>query len=82
MFDIKDTGAVMLELAACVKLMRPLLYPVSRVLNSSPGWESVRISSWFIVQAKSQVPAHRQEGPPHVRYRPGLFRGRPEGERY
>jgi len=85
MFDIKDTGAVMLELAACRKVHAGRSYIRISGFDSSPGWESVRIS--FLVHRPSEEPGfrlNRQEGPGRMmRYTTEAYSaGRPEGERY
>jgi ribulose-bisphosphate carboxylase small chain len=85
MFDIKDTGAVMLELAACRKVHAGRSYIRISGFDSSPGWESVRIS--FLVHRPSEEPGfrlNRQEGPGRtMRYTTEAYStGRPEREQY
>jgi ribulose-bisphosphate carboxylase small chain len=54
MFDIKDAAAVMLELNACRKVHAGRRYIRLSGFDSSPGWESVRIS--FIVGRPAEEP--------------------------
>lgn len=84
MFDVKDAGAVMLELNACRKAFGERYIRISG-FDSSHGWESVRIS--FIVNRPKVEPGfrlERQEGPGRVlRYATASYAvDRPEGERY
>jgi ribulose-bisphosphate carboxylase small chain len=54
MFDIKDAAAVMLELNACRNVHAGRRYIRLSGFDSSPGWESVRIS--FIVGRPAEEP--------------------------
>jgi ribulose-bisphosphate carboxylase small chain len=56
MFDIKDAAAVILELKSCRKVHDDVYIRVSG-FDSSPGWESVRIS--FLVNRPKKEPGFR-----------------------
>ena len=84
MFDIKDAAAVMMELADCRKTYGNLYIRIS-ALDSTHGWESLRIS--FIVNRPEEEPGfqlQRQESNGrNVRYTTHPYAvDRPEGQRY
>lgn len=84
MFDIKDAAAVMMELADCRKTYGNLYIRISAI-DSTHGWESVRIS--FIVNRPEEEPGfqlQRQESNGrNIRYTTHPYAvDRPEGQRY
>jgi len=84
MFDIPDAAGVMMELQACRKVHGDLYIRLS-AFDSTPGWESVRLS--FLVNRPAVEPGFhlaRQEGAGRqVRYTTRAYAtDRPEGERY
>jgi ribulose-bisphosphate carboxylase small chain len=84
MFDIRDAGAVMMELAECRKVYGERYIRISGV-DASHGWESVRIS--FIVNRPADEPGFaldRQElAGRNLRYTTRAYAAvRPEGRRY
>jgi ribulose-bisphosphate carboxylase small chain len=85
MFDIKDAGGVMLELDACRKAHADRYYIRLSAFDSSPGWESVRLS--FIVERPKHEPGFRllrSEGPGRnqIYSTQSYAVDQPEGERY
>jgi ribulose-bisphosphate carboxylase small chain len=84
MFDLKDAAGVLAELDACRKTF-PAAYIKVNAFDSTPGWESLRIS--FIVQRPKSEPGfalerHEVSGR-NIRYTTRAYAaGRPEGERY
>ena len=84
MFDIADAAAVMRELAECRKVYGDRYIRVSG-FDSSPGWESVRLS--FIVHRPADEPGfrlNRQEAEGRtIRYTTQPYAAdKPEGRRY
>jgi ribulose-bisphosphate carboxylase small chain len=84
MFDIADAQGVMMALAECRKVRGDGYIRLS-AFDSSPGWESVRLS--FIVGRPANEPGFRltrQEGAGRaVHYTTQAYvTDRPEGERY
>lgn len=84
MFDLKEAGPLMAELAKCRKSCGDRYIRLS-AFDSSPGWESIRLS--FIVNRPTQEPGfrlHRQEGEGrNVRYTTEAYATElPEGKRY
>ena len=85
MFDLKDPAAVMYELAECRKVHGGRAYIRVSAFDSSPGWESVRLS--FITDRPKEEPGftlERQEGEGRsVRYTTRAYvADKPAGERY
>jgi ribulose-bisphosphate carboxylase small chain len=84
MFDIADSAAVMMELAACRKLYGERYIRISG-FDASHGWETVRLS--FIVNRPEDEPGFaltREEGPGRSqRYAIRSYTtDRPPGRRY
>lgn len=84
MFDLNDAGAVLQELDACRKVYGEHYIRIS-AFDSSPGWESVRLS--FIVNRPKEEPGFRLERQDHTgrnqRYTMKAYAvDKPEGERY
>jgi ribulose-bisphosphate carboxylase small chain len=84
MFDLKDAAGVMTELAACRKTF-PSHYIKINALDSTHGWESLRLS--FIVNRPKVEPGfelRREEGSGRSqRYSTRSYASvKPEGERY
>ncbi len=85
MFDIKDAGAVMLELAACRKAHAGRHYIKISGFDSGAGWESLRLS--FLVNRPAEEPGFRlirtETGGRNIQYTTEAYAtDRPEGERY
>jgi len=85
MFDIKDAAGVMLELDACRKAHAGRYYIRLSAFDSSPGWESVRLS--FLVDRPKDEPGFRlvrSEGPGRnqIYSTQSYAVDRPESERY
>jgi ribulose-bisphosphate carboxylase small chain len=84
MFDMRDAAGVMMELTACRKAYGDRYIRLS-AFDSSPGWESLRLS--FIVNRPAEEPGFaliRQEGENrHISYTTRAYAAdRPEGQRY
>jgi len=85
MFDTKDAAAIMYELAECRKVYGDRMYIRMTAFDSSPGWESVKLS--FIVGRPKEEPGfdlQRQESRGrNIRYttRPYVT-DKPSGQRY
>jgi ribulose-bisphosphate carboxylase small chain len=84
MFDLKDAAGIMAEIANC-KQTFPNHYIRLNAFDSTPGWESLRLS--FIVNRLKHEPGFalaREEGPGrNIRYTTRAYAvERPEGERY
>jgi ribulose-bisphosphate carboxylase small chain len=84
MFDLRDAGGVMGELQECRKAYGDRYIRLS-AFDSSPGWESVRIS--FIVNRPTNEEGYRldrQEGVGRsIRYTTHAYAAdKPEGKRY
>lgn len=84
MFDLRDASAVMLGLKKCREACGDRYIRIS-AFDSSPGWESVRLS--FIVNRPVQEPGFRldrQEGEGRIiRYTTHAYATElPEGRRY
>ena len=84
MFDIHDAAAVMMELGACRKVYGDRYIRLSG-FDSSPGWESVRLS--FLVNRPKEEPGFRlareEASGRAVRYTTQAYAtDRPEGQRY
>ncbi len=84
MFDLKDPAAILYEVNACRKAY-PNHYIKVNALDSSRGWETVRLS--FIVNRPKQEPGFglaRQEAQGRtIRYTVHSYAtDKPEGERY
>lgn len=85
MFDLKDAGGVMLELAACRKVHGERGYIRISAFDSSHGWESVKLS--FIVGRPTDEPGfmleRHERGGRNVAYTTRAYAtGAPEGRRY
>jgi ribulose-bisphosphate carboxylase small chain len=85
MFDIKDAGAVMLELVACRKAHGECNYIRISGFDSTHGWESIRIS--FITDRPKEEPGfrlNRREGSGRIlHYTTESYATKaPEGQRY
>jgi ribulose-bisphosphate carboxylase small chain len=85
MFDLKDPAAVMFELEACRKVHRGRSYIRISAFDSSPGWESLRLS--FITDRPSEEPGFRLERAERrgrmIGYKLHAYAtDRPSGERY
>jgi ribulose-bisphosphate carboxylase small chain len=84
LFDLADAAAVMQELAECWKIYGDRYIRISG-FDSSPGWESVRLS--FIVNRPADEPGFRllrqEAGGRAIRYgtQPCVTE-KPEGQRY
>jgi ribulose-bisphosphate carboxylase small chain len=84
MFDLKDAAGVMAEVDACRKTF-PNHYVKVNAFDSTPGWESLRLS--FLVNRPKNEPGFelvREEARGrNVRYTTRSYAtARPEGERY
>lgn len=84
MFDIQDAAAVMMELADCRKVYGDLYIRISG-FDSSPGWESVKLS--FIVNRPLEEPgfhlARQEANGRNLRYTTHPYAtDLPEGQRY
>jgi ribulose-bisphosphate carboxylase small chain len=84
MFGLKDAAAVMAEIENCKKTF-PNHYIKVNAFDSTPGWESLRLS--FIVNRPNREPGFalvREEGPGRsTRYTTRAYSvERPEGDRY
>lgn len=84
MFDIKDAGAAMLELAECRRVYGDRYIRLS-AFDSTHGWESLRLS--FLVNRPAHEPGFkliRQETEGQsIRYTTQAYEtDRPEGQRY
>jgi ribulose-bisphosphate carboxylase small chain len=85
MFDLKDPAGVMFELAECRKVHSGRAYIRISAFDSSPGWESLRLS--FITDRPAEEPGfmlERQESQRRtIRYTTRAYSAnRPAGERY
>ncbi len=85
MFDIPDAKGVMFELAECRKVYGDRHYIRLSAFDSTPGWESVRLS--FIVGRPKDEPgfalARQEAGGRNIRYTTHAYAtDRPAGERY
>jgi ribulose-bisphosphate carboxylase small chain len=85
MFDVADAAAVMQEVRGCREIYGDRYIRVS-AFDSTPGWESLRIS--FLVNRPAREPGfrlERSEGPGRiVRYTTHAYAvdRNPDGERY
>lgn len=84
MFDLKDPAGVMLEISQCRKTW-PRHYIKVNAFDSTPGWESLRLS--FLVNRPTVEPGFRltrTEGPGrNLSYSTQAYAvDEPEGERY
>ncbi len=85
MFDLRDPAAVMYELGECRKVHAGRAYIRLSAFDSSPGWESLRLS--FITDRPEDEPGfmlERQEGAGrNVRYTTRSYASdQPTGSRY
>lgn len=85
MFDLRDPAAVMYELGECRKVHAGRAYIRLSAFDSSPGWESLRLS--FITDRPEDEPGfmlERQEGAGrNVRYTTRSYASdKPTGSRY
>jgi ribulose-bisphosphate carboxylase small chain len=85
MFDIRDAGAVMLELAACRKAYGGRNYIRVSGFDSAHGWESIRIS--FMTDRPKEEPgfrlSRREGGGRVLHYTTESYATKaPEGQRY
>lgn len=86
MFDLPDAAGVMKELAECRKVHGGRMYLRLSAFDSSPGWESVKLS--FLVGRPREEPGFRLEraekGGRAIEYTTVSYaaEGAPEGERY
>lgn len=85
MFDLKDPAAVMYELAECRKVHGGRAYIRLSAFDSTPGWESLRLS--IITDRPAEEPGfalERQEAQGRtIRYTTRAYATeRPSGERY
>jgi len=84
MFDLRDAAGVMAEVNACRKTF-PGYYIKVNAFDSTPGWESLRLS--FIVNRPKEEPGFglvREEGAGrNIRYTTRAYAAdKPEGRRY
>ncbi|ABD86890.1 ribulose-bisphosphate carboxylase small chain [Rhodopseudomonas rhenobacensis] len=84
MFDLQDAAGVLMELNECRKIYGDRYIRLS-AFDSSPGWESVRLS--FIVNRPKEEPGFRLERQEsdgrNTRYTTKSYAvDRPEGRRY
>jgi len=84
MFDLRDAAGVMAEVNACRKTF-PGHYIKVNAFDSTPGWESLRLS--FIVNRPKEEPGFglvREEGAGrNIRYTTRAYAAdKPEGRRY
>lgn len=84
MFDLKDPAGVMVEISQCRKTW-PRHYIKVNAFDSTPGWESLRLS--FLVNRPTVEPGFRltrTEGPGrNLSYSTQAYAvDEPEGERY